>query len=193
MVFDELIGLINIIQMNSYFFIFIIMVIEGPVVSIISAYLASLGFLNVWIILIISILGNLIPDIFLYFIGRYSRTKKIESYIKRFGLKDCQIINIEENIKKHFGKTFSLIKITPMLPVPGLILVGFSRIPFKKFLIIDILFNLMVSTIFILFGYYFGYAIDSIFKYFRIGQFSIFGLILLIGVVYLVYRKIKIK
>lgn len=45
------------------------MVVEGPIVTSIAAFAASLGYLDIYMILIISLLGNLIPDILLFFIG----------------------------------------------------------------------------------------------------------------------------
>jgi len=193
MVFEPLFGLIDIIQMNSYLFIFLIMIFEGPIVTAVASYAASIGFFNIWIIFLISLFGNFIPDLFFYFIGRFSRTKRTENIVKRFGLNECQILKLEENLKKHFGKTLCVVKLSPMLPIPGIILAGFSRVPFKKFLLIDLLLNLLFSVIFTLFGYYFGFMINTIFNYFRIGQFSIFGIILVVLIVYLVYRKIKSK
>jgi membrane-associated protein len=192
MVFEQFSGIFNILQMNSYIFLFALMVIEGPIITTISAYAASLGIFNVWVILLLSIFGNLIPDIFFYLLGRFGRTTKVESIIKRyFSHKKLEII--EKNLCQHCGKTLCFIKLCPMIPIPGLILSGFTKIPFKKFLFYDILFNVIFSVIFVLFGYYFGSLINSIFKYFRIGQYSIVGVVLLVLIVYIILKKFKVK
>ena len=193
MVFEHFIGLINIIQMNSYFFIFLLIVIEGPIVTAVASYAASLGYFNIWIIFLLSILGNLIADVFFYIIGRFSRTKRTEGLIKKFGLKDCQIKSLEENLKKHVIKTLFIIKLTPLLPIPGLLVAGFSKIPFKKFLFYDLFLILISTSAIILLGYYFGFAINSIFKYFKIGQFSILGVIIVLFLLYIFYKKLKQK
>jgi membrane protein DedA with SNARE-associated domain len=58
---------------SSYAGMFIIMLIEGPVVTAFGGFGAKLGFFNVWFVLLLSALGNFLPDLFFYGIGYYGQ------------------------------------------------------------------------------------------------------------------------
>lgn len=80
MVFTLFSSLSNLIftEISGYFFMFIGIIIEGPIVTSSAGFAASLGYFNVWIVLLLSVLGNLIGDIAHYFFGRFFRKKIID-------------------------------------------------------------------------------------------------------------------
>jgi len=50
----------------GYWVMLPLMIVEGPVVTLFAAIMASLGAFNVWIVLVFSILGDLIGDAIFY-------------------------------------------------------------------------------------------------------------------------------
>lgn len=183
---------LNSFGLNSYVIIFLIMLVEGPIITALASYAASLGYFNIWVILLMSIFGNFIPDILFYSMGRFSRTKKIEFFLETYFLNgEGQVKKLENNLHAHFGKTFFIVKLCPMLPIPGLLLSGFIKIKFFRFLVYDLIFNLFYSIVFTLLGYSFGFAIDKFLKYFKIGQYSILGMLVLLIVVYIFIKFFK--
>ena len=183
-------SIFSFIMNQGYFFIFLLMFLEGPIVTSAAAFAASLGYLNIYIIIILSILGNLVPDTLFFFIGRLGRKKSVESYMVRLGLTASRIKNIEKNLKNHSIKTLIIVKITPFLPLPGIILAGFMKVPIRKFFYVDILFNIVATMIFAGFGFYFGIATDSLFKYLKIGEYALVLIIPLILLSYWIYKKL---
>jgi membrane protein DedA with SNARE-associated domain len=181
------------IQTNSYILIFILMLIEGPIVTSLAAFGASLGYLNIYAIIMLSLFGNLIPDIILFIIGRFGRKKSIENYISNLGIKYPKIKKLEIALKNHSGKALIFSKLTPPLPLPGIILAGFVKMPFKKFLIIDLIFNITATIIFAGIGFYFGFTIDKLFEYIQIGQYAFLAIIPMAIIVYFAYKKIFSK
>jgi membrane protein DedA with SNARE-associated domain len=165
------------------------MVVEGPIITAAAAFVASLGYLNVWIILFLALLGNFIPDTLLFLIGRWGRKAGIERFVHRLGLRPSRMKLIERDMKKHACKTLIIVKLIPLLPIPGIILAGFMKVPIKKFLLVDILFNVVGALIFTSMGFYAGWAINNIFKYLKIGQYVLLLLIPLVIVVYIVYKR----
>lgn len=183
-------SILSLIQSQSYFLIFILMIVEGPVTTAAASFAASLGIFNIYTILILSALGNIIPDTLLYSVGRFSRGKKVELYLGRLGLNKSKIKKFDSGFKKHAGKTLVFAKLTPTLPVPGLVLAGFTKVPIKKFFFIDVLFNIASAMVFTGIGFYFGVASVSILKYLKVGEYALLFLIPLAILIYFLYKKI---
>lgn len=190
MVSESVVSMIYSLQGYSYFFLFLMMVFQGPIITALAAFASSIGFFNIYVIFSISVLGNLIPDIILYFIGKSCRSDFIMKILFKFGISKKKISFLERGLKKHAEKTLVITKLTPALPVPGLILAGFVGIPFLRFLYIVVVFNLVASTIFTFLGYYFGVIFVNLFNYFKFSQYVIFALVILMIIFYLVYKKI---
>lgn len=166
------------------------MIFEGPIVTAAAAFASSSGILNVWIIFILSLLGNAIPDTILYFFGRFSRRRGIEKFLERFGVSRLRIKKLEKGLEKHSGKSLVLIKLTPVLPVPGLILAGFARISMRRFFYVTILFNLISTVLFTAIGYYSGLALTTLARYLKIESYILIIVIPIALIFYLVYKKI---
>jgi membrane protein DedA with SNARE-associated domain len=60
-----------ILEKYKYWLIFPIVIIEGPIIVVISGFLVYLGFLNAYITYIILVIGDSIGDSMYYAIGRY--------------------------------------------------------------------------------------------------------------------------
>lgn len=181
------------LQTHGYLIMFILMFIEGPIVAFVASFLAALGYFNIWIILPLFILGNQIPDILIFKLGGYLREKTIERYLNYFGLNNNKIHSIEINLHNNFIKTFILIKTIPPLPAPGILLSGYMKIPFKKFFLIDFIFNIGYAIIFISLGYYSGLAANASLKYFQLGELLIPLGILLTFILYYLIKFFYLK
>lgn len=141
---------------HGYPIIFLVMCAEGPITTAAAGFAAALGYFNPWAILTISILGDLVPDSVYYLVGYISRGKIIEKIAERFGLTKKRILRIEELLKKHFGKTMVALKLTPVVPTPGFMLVGYLRLSFVRFTGYSAAVTVPKSIIFLLAGYFFG-------------------------------------
>ena len=61
---------------------FMLMLIEGPVVTAAGAFAAAFSYFHLWIVFVLSILANLIPDIVYYAMGYWGR----HNFIDRMGI-----------------------------------------------------------------------------------------------------------
>ena len=163
-----------------YSLIFLCMFFEGPTIIYLCSFAASLGYLNIGIILLLGILGGIIPDLLLYGIGRSLRTHRIEKIGAYFGLHKKKIAWLEMNIKKNAIKSIFIIKLVPSLPIPGLLLCGFMRMDFKKFFLTQLSINILAPVIFALAGFYSGRLVDTILHYFRFSELLIVVFVVLI-------------
>lgn len=182
--------LLSFLQANGYAIMFILMVIEGPIVTYVAAFAASLGIFNVYYVLIISFLGNIIGDIVVFYMGRFGRRYVIERYVSHW-LKAKKIKKIRKYLKENPGKTIAVIKLTPGLPVPGVMLTGVSEIPFKTFLYYSSILCFGYSLTMTLLGFYSGIALGSLPKYIRGAEYVIIGVLLFAIIIYYLMKYVS--
>jgi membrane protein DedA with SNARE-associated domain len=63
---------------SSYIVIFLLIFFEGPIVTYIASFAASLGYLDVYIIFILSSVIKIVTDAVPFFIGKYGKKKVID-------------------------------------------------------------------------------------------------------------------
>lgn len=153
------------IKTIGYPTMFALMIIEGPIITILGAFLASLGFFNVYIILTLSILGDIVGDIILYSIGYYGGAKFLEKAQKFLKIKDSTIEKIKKYFERHGKKTIFSVKSTTGLCWIAFITAGSVRMNFKDFLIASFLGGIVWSAFLVISGYFFGYAFERINEY----------------------------
>jgi membrane-associated protein len=158
------------LQGIGYVLLFLMFLIEGPIINYVAAFAASLGFLNVFIILILAILGNIIGDLIFYFVGKLGKRVTIDKYLHRL-LKPNKIKKIKEYFKNNLGKTLLVIKITPLIPAPGLILAGMSNVSLKRFLFYSFIISTITCSFITILGFYSGTGFSIIFDYFKYGAY----------------------
>jgi membrane protein DedA with SNARE-associated domain len=172
-------AILSFLESQSYLIIFWVIFIEGPIITYIAAFAASMGFFNVFIIFLISIAGNCLCDVALYIIGRIGKRTIVRGYVK--GLLDSKrIVRIKEFLKENPGKTLTVIKLTPSLPTPGLILAGLIDVPVGKFIYYSLVITTAYSAVLSFLGYYSGVAFMMLAKYFRYGQYVGAALVLIV-------------
>ncbi|MEK7187933.1 MAG: DedA family protein [Patescibacteria group bacterium] len=186
--FAEVVGWV---MTHSYPLIFLVMVIEGPIVTAAASFAAALGHLNYYAIFILSFLGDLMGDLIYYSIGYWGRQGFIEKHGKRLGLTKERIERVTTLIKTHPIKTLITSKYIPLVSASGLIGAGLAHIPLRRFLLLDILITLPSTIFFTTIGFYFGVIFDSIFKSIRNAQYAAAAVIVLAILFFLLYRKVQ--
>jgi len=164
---------------NGYLVIFAAIIIGGPIFISAAAFAAALGYLNVYLIFSLAFFGEMAVDVILYLIGHISRAGVVEKFGHHFGLTDERILRLEKLVRRHSWKTLFVIKYSPVIPVPGFVITGAAKMPFKKFFYILSVLSLPKAVFFTLIGYFFGKAYDRIAGYFYYGQYLIIVVIIL--------------
>src|SRR5258708_12893626 len=65
-----------------YFVLFPISIVEGPIVTVLGGFLASMGQLSVLWVFVVVVLGDLVGDSLYYFLGTKSRNLAERSILK---------------------------------------------------------------------------------------------------------------
>ena len=175
-----------------YLILFPLVVIEGPIVSIIAGFLASLGQLNLLICYPLIVVGDLVGDLFMYTQGRWGGKPAVEKWGRRFGVKPGLIERVERHFTEHPGKTLIIGKLTQFIGGPILIAAGMAQMPLLDFLWFNLIATLPKSLVLLLIGFYFGAAYATFDKFFNVAGIAAIAVLVLaaiIAVIVLQFRK----
>ena len=145
-------SLLGFLSVYTYWVIFPIAIIEGPIVTILSGFLVSQGQLNFFLAFLTIILADLTGDVLYYMIGRFSR--KAAKAVHRNKL--------DNHFLEHGRKTLLIGKLAHGTGSIVLVAAGVARMPFAEFMLYNLLPTLPKTLILLIVGYYFGGAYNQI-------------------------------
>lgn len=183
---------LQFLQTSGYGIMFLLMLLEGPIVAYIAAFSSSLGIFNIYYVFLLSFLGNQVGDLIFFFIGRVGKEKTIEEYEHR-KLNETKLNKLKRYLERNPGKTIATIKLTPFLPIPGLILAGASKMKLKVFVFYSIVINLAYSSCMIFLGFYSGVAFLTMAKYIKYAEYVLGGTILLLIAIFFLVKLLSKK
>lgn len=171
----------------SYLILFPLVVIEGPIVTIIAGFLVALGFLDFIPTYLTIVTGDLAGDVLYYAAGRWwlkSTLDKVFSFLK---IDKRKIAKLEVSLKTHRGKVLFFGKLSHAFGAIILFAAGKANIPFNEFIGFNLLATLPKSLILLGVGYYFGNTVSNFGKYLNLTVLGLFVFTLvLIGLYFLV-------
>lgn len=169
------------------------MVIEGPLITIASAFAAAAGFFNVYIIFLLAVLADFEGDIVYYIIGYWGRIKFVEGYGKYIGLNPSRVEKIGKLLSRNAWKTLLIAKVTPFLPTVVLTTAGIFKMPVKKYAKIVTAIILPKSLILVSIGFFAGKVNNLLSDYFHYGTFTFISAAALIILIDLIIRRVATK
>lgn len=183
--------LYTLISSNSYLILFILLVVEGPIITVIASFLASLEYFNVYLVFLLAILGDLITDIVLFYLGRANKKGFFKKRIKKNHIGKKQIEKIKTLLHEHPFKALFLVKITPGIAPVGLVLAGASKMKTSLFLSYTILISSINKVIYASLGFFAGVSVLYLIRNFDYIEYVI--PLFIIFIVLVVYGIVKIK
>ena len=109
-----------------------------------------------WIMLPVCIVGVVIGDSFLYFIGRLWGVKLVERpFVKKHLLAPEKLASITENFHKYGIKILLFARLTPGIRAPIFLTAGITRLPLSQFLLADGIYAIPGVTLLFVLGYFF--------------------------------------
>ncbi len=184
------VALVGWVIAHGYLLYFLTALVEGPIVTAAAGVAAALGYFSLPIVVLISIFGDLIPDSLLYAIGYFGGRPVAEKYGRFFGLTEAHFKRLDTFLHRHVGKALLFVKLTPIIPIPGVILIGSTRVKWRKFITALTLITIPKALFFSLLGFSAGRAYTYFSGTIVSARNATFFLGFAIIVVYLVYRLI---
>jgi membrane protein DedA with SNARE-associated domain len=132
-------------------------IIEGPIVSVMLGSIVKLGFLNVYLAYFSVVLGDLIGDCFLYYLGYRYGDKVVEKVQTKIKVTHEKVESIKNQFHTQKYKILFLSKISNGFGLSSVILLaaGIVRVPFYLFFLVNLCGQLIWSAALIALGYWF--------------------------------------
>jgi len=157
--------IIQLVLDKGYFLMFFVMIFEGPIMTILAAFFASMGLFSIPIVFLLSISGDVLGDLLFYNIGKHINLDFIKKNEKYFRITPTRIQKIDNLFANHGSKVIFWAKSTTGLGIVTFIMAGVMKMNIFNFLKFSILGGLVWSTFLIVVGYFFGYLYEEISVY----------------------------
>lgn len=151
-------NVIDFIESSKYVLLFIGTIFEGPVIMTASGFLYRLGQFDFVPMYLCLISGDLTADIVWYCLGRFGTRKLIFKIGHFIGLTPEILKKVEDRFRKYHQKILIISKLTMGLgfAVVVLLVAGIFKVPFKNYLILNLIGGFIWTLILITVGYFFG-------------------------------------
>ncbi len=177
----------DLIFRYSYLILFPLVVVEGPIVTLIAGFLVALGFLDFVPTYFTIVAGDLAGDILYYAAGRWWLKSTVDKVFAFLRIDKDKITKLETSLKTHKGKVLFFGKLSHAIGGVILFAAGKAKVPFKDFLKFNLLATLPKSLILLAVGYYFGSTVSNFGKYLNLTVLGLFIFtVVLIGLYFLV-------
>jgi len=179
------------VTQHGYPFIFFLMVFEGQATIVVSSFAANLGYFDITTIFILAFLSDIVADCVWYAVGHYGSKALIKKFGHLFGT-NGRIKRLGRFFAKHPGKTLAVIKCSPFIAVPGILMIS-SSISFKKFIKIALIIIVPKTIFLVALGYFFGGAYELIRLYINNTFFALIIIIAFAWLIMLLYKDISFR
>ena len=160
----------------GYAALFVAAVLEGPIATVIGAFLASQGLLELSGVYATVVLGDLAGDLLYYCVGRLGsmpgRRWRRAPNLRR----QRHLATLRGYLHQHAGKTLLIGKLAHAAGFLVLLAAGAARVPLPRFLGYNLLGTLLKSAIFVLLGYFAGAAYHRIDTYLWIASCTVIAI-----------------
>lgn len=173
----------------KYLILLPITIIEGPIITVIAGFLASLNILGLFTTYAVVVFGDVVGDLLYYGIGYWGRENFIARWGKYIGLSLERVKAMENQFKKRGKSILIWGKISHVFGAVILVSAGIVKVNLKDFILFNFFATLPKSVILLLVGYYFGQAYVRINKYFDYTAFIAFGLGMAAIIIYWLIKK----
>jgi len=182
-------GALHLLQTEGLWLLFPLAMVEGPIVTVLAAYLARLGDMNIVAVYVVVVAADLVGDTIFYILGRSGLSWLPERWRSRLGFDEKRKAEMEEHFRQSGRNTLLIGKLTHSMGMLVLLAAGASRMPFGPFLLYNLMATLPKSLFFLLIGYTLGYAYSAIDSYLFRASVVVVVLSVLVGLFWFLHRR----
>lgn len=151
-------------------------VVEGPIVTIVAAYMASLKLLDLGNVILCVIIADVVGDCILYAMGRGLLDWLPLSIRRKFGVSRRRMAQMIRTFRDNGVRLLVIGKLTHAAGFAVLFAAGAARMPFLTFVLANLLATIPKSLILVAIGYMFGSAHAVMAEWFSVGSVIVLGL-----------------
>jgi membrane protein DedA with SNARE-associated domain len=139
--------------------------VPGETVLIAAAFYAGLGHLNIFLVILIGILGAVIGDNIGFVIGHFGGHPLVERFGKYVFMTPERVDKAEAFFKKHGGKVVVVARFIEGLRQANGIIAGISEMHWMKFILFNVIGATLWVTTWASIGYFGGNHINAFLRY----------------------------
>jgi membrane protein DedA with SNARE-associated domain len=185
--------LLGTFLLYKYSALFVITIIEGPFITMFAGYIASQGMISLAIAYPLIVVGDLCSDSLFYALGYWGHFRIVKRFTSFAKISVPTSQRMDSLFHRHTIKTLFIAKITHAAGMPFLVAAGLAKVRYRKFLFANFLATLPKSMTFILIGYYYGEALNTISQYLVFGTWIVLGLMALTVLIYVFVGRFMYK
>ena len=152
-----------------------------------------MGFLNIYIIIPLLVVGDLIGDSLYYTIGRYGSrfawVKKVGNFL---GYRERGEKMLKSHFEKHTIKTLLIAKMTHGVGAMVQVTAGIAEVRFWKYFLLQMIGTIPKTLILFFIGFYLGNSYAKIDTYLDIISYAVVSLAI-VGFLYIILKKYSKK
>ncbi len=168
-----------------------IAMLEGPIVTVIAAWLASRGLLDIWSVTLVVIAADIAGDMLYYAIGRWGLNRLPQRWLMKMGLNRARLAALAGHFHHKGGRTLVIGKITHSAGAPILVAAGLAKMSAWRFFWVNTLATIPKSLFFVALGYTLGSAYSQIDNWIGRASLVLLGGLVLFGAGWLLRRGMK--
>lgn len=148
-------GIAGLLLQYKYFVMVPLVFVLQPAVGVVGGALARTGFMDVYVVYAIVAITAIVGDILWYWVGYWWGEPFIKKYGKWFGLSKKHVHLARDLFDKYHAPILFVSKILNGLGLAIVVLVtaGMSRVPFGRYLFLNVIGELIWSAIIVSAGY----------------------------------------
>lgn len=170
----------------NYVILFFFVIIQGPLVKLLSGAVVSSTYLNLYGVMTVAILASLSADLWWYYLGSKG---KLETYFHKKNSKRKKMIEALQNVMQtHYFKVLLLGKLSLGMAIPSVIAAGVSHVPWRKWFPVVLLGEIIYTIMLVLLGFYAGESITHTNQTIRYIGIAFTAFLIIILIFYLPYN-----
>lgn len=154
-----------------------IMLLEGPIITIVMGFLSSFGFFNIFVVIALGVISDLISDTIYYWSGYKGGPKVLEKLKIKQVHENGEMQKLKEKFEQHPGKIFFGVKVLTGIAHSTFVLAGVTCINYPKILKYTIPGGIVWSMGLATLGFYFGRHATKISQFLSRTGLILFGLL----------------
>ena len=179
---------LEFIKNHGYWLLYFLVIIEGPLTTLIAGSLSALGVMNWFVVWLISVAGDLTMDLILYSFGFFAH-KPIGQFLQRHPRLHAKQEKVKKFFHRHGGKLIFFVKISTGLCYLTFITAGMTKMSLRKFLFFSFLGGLIWSGFLVAVGYFYGNLYERFNDYIEKSGLLILSLVTLAFLTVIILKK----
>lgn len=172
--------LVTLVEAHPFLVLLPLAILEGPIVTVAAAWLMRGSVLDLSLVYLICVAGDLIGDVGMFALGRRANALPAR-WQRRLGITEGRLDRLAEHFRYRAGRTLVLGKLTHSAGFAVLLAAGASGMDVRRFLGWSLLATLPKTLAFVLVGYGFGMALGSVDTWLFRGSLLMLAVIVVAG------------